>query len=1257
MAPEMSIELPSRVAHDIGRFTGRAWVLPALLDWWDHDHERVLLLTGGPGTGKSMLTAWLAGFGPAPSDPAAASRLVRIRAAVKAAHFCQATSRNVTPRAFAESVASQLSAHVPGFAKAIADSLADRMQINVTQDIGTVAPGGTAVGVSLNLGALGDEMSFDRAFVEPLKKLYAGGYAERMLLLVDALDEAQVDADVTLANLLSRLSDLPDAVRVLATSRDEPRVTKFYQHARKLDLIKDASPDVDDVRAYAEARLGELDHDGFAARLAEQAAGVFLYAAMVLDEVLPTANVDLATHPLPDGLSGLYHQFLVRELGRSDEKWVEVYEPLLGLIAIAQGDGLTSGQLRTIVGRDIRLALRACKQYLAGELPDGPFKPFHKSFADFLVHDKNNVDFHIDARAMHARIAGHYVRSHGSDWSACDDYGLRYAPAHLAAAGLDREAAASVGAGFLSVKIRRFHDYGLIRDDLRIVIAAAERAGDLVCAFGFGLVQDGLRVCAMNVDPRKLAPLYARAGQIDRALDLIELTPVAWIRHVAYRETVSAIASLAPQEAIRVADSADAGQARVECHVIVLKAYLERGDALESHRAYFDRLLASLETCADHAWKSETYWELWVALAQPAPAEAERMFGRSLEHARAVPYPNARAFALRRIARTRSTTDHGTAAQIFGEALTALEQMEPGEWQAETFGDVAGELACLDATTAIARARSAGDAHRRFRALVLAAVMVADTSRPEAEALLAEAEKDFYAIGRGKAEARQWQRKARELAADASRAIASQAPRARAIEQPATNLPVLAPEPLAAADARSLMEQARQLSTGSDLRWKARLHGCLIGSIASAGADRALAVAREISSGRDEAMEAIVVELGRTDWRKAMKLLQSTTLDDRSHAHCVAQLLLAAAGDADALEMRRLVTTLLELSWAGDGPNWHESEGLEQILQRVAREERVLAYSDLLCDTFAEVSARMIRRSRRLAIAFFQWAAHWLSGDGAKLGDALERIGDVDSSLAIALASQARDAYIAKSTLSPRRRAEGIAELAVGVSRHAPDQALNIADSCLRDAPAYRAIGYSAAASALSSTDRARAVQLLQTACDEAQRADIDWIEVDALLRIASHCVAWNKTAASKLVETAVRVARDPANGTITLGESLAEAAEVCFALELTDGALSLLDEASDYMRSEKSDEIDIEAIVRTCVRVTPAVSRRTAGLLIKSLTERGALWTDPPFMGWSDHVARLVLHACEPDAASTAERLVREVERAEEIVREVFIG
>jgi WD40 repeat protein len=441
------IELPKRVAENIDRFTGRTWLLPKLIEWWGHSREQLFMLTGGPGTGKSMILSWLAGFGPEPQDALTREQLSGLRLVVKAAHFCQAASRNITPQAFAESIANQLTGTVTGFGDALAATLADRVSVVGTAQAGTAAAGSSLTGVAIgriDLGTLGDELSFDRAFTQPLKKLYASGHGEPMLLLVDALDEADTYTGVKIPDLLSRLSDLPTPIRILVTTRDEPRVLKFFREIKPFDLIKNADPNVDDVQTYAEGRLAKLaavdalKRQEFAQRLAKQAGGVFLYAAIVLDSLLerpPGALPDPNSYPLPEKLSGLYHAFLIRELGRDDRRWFQAYEPLLGLIAVSQGHGLTSTQLGDIIGSDIRAELRACKQYLSGDLTGGPFRPFHRSFADFLLEEKENIDFHIDEKPLHARIAAYFSKQ-CHERQACDEYGLLNLPWHAERGGI-----------------------------------------------------------------------------------------------------------------------------------------------------------------------------------------------------------------------------------------------------------------------------------------------------------------------------------------------------------------------------------------------------------------------------------------------------------------------------------------------------------------------------------------------------------------------------------------------------------------------------------------------------------------------------------------------------------------------------------------------------------------------------------------------------------------------------------------------------
>jgi energy-coupling factor transporter ATP-binding protein EcfA2 len=430
------LSLPDPVAARIGQFTGRAWVLPSLLRWLDDATDRYLILTGSPGSGKSTLVAWLAGWGPAPDGLEARGQLERVRALAAAAHFCRFDSGNVAPKAFAEAMSRQLTADVEGFSDALVAALG-RDLVRIQVDIqASVARHVTGVRIGrLDLRNLGDEISFDRAFRDPLIKLYERGYTEPMLLLVDGLDEAQAYTGTPLPRLLARLGDLPAQVRFLLTTRDDPRVLAFFRRAQPVDLIAGAPAGADDVGRYVTRRLQEAfgpakpkKTAALAARISAAAKGNFLYAYLVLNG-LPDIPETL---PLPGDLSGFYRDFLLREVTPDESLWTEVYRPLLGLLAVAEEPGLTRTQLERIIGQEVERALRACQQFLSGNLPDGPFRFFHRSFVDFLLGE--DIDYRIDASRIHRQITGYYLGTSG-DGTGVDDYGLRHLAAHLELAG------------------------------------------------------------------------------------------------------------------------------------------------------------------------------------------------------------------------------------------------------------------------------------------------------------------------------------------------------------------------------------------------------------------------------------------------------------------------------------------------------------------------------------------------------------------------------------------------------------------------------------------------------------------------------------------------------------------------------------------------------------------------------------------------------------------------------------------------------
>src|SRR5688572_5121322 len=115
----MQVVLPEPVAENITQFSGRSWLLRRVAEWNEAGANRLLMIVGKPGTGKSMIAAWLAGHGPLPAGAEDGERLQQLRKQVKGVHFCQVDSLNNSPREMARLMARQLTETVTGFGEAL----------------------------------------------------------------------------------------------------------------------------------------------------------------------------------------------------------------------------------------------------------------------------------------------------------------------------------------------------------------------------------------------------------------------------------------------------------------------------------------------------------------------------------------------------------------------------------------------------------------------------------------------------------------------------------------------------------------------------------------------------------------------------------------------------------------------------------------------------------------------------------------------------------------------------------------------------------------------------------------------------------------------------------------------------------------------------------------------------------------------------------------------------------------------------------
>jgi hypothetical protein len=397
--------------HNPG-FVGRRWAVARIADWLQSDSPS-LVVAGPAGAGKSALvTAAASGRHGAPPP-----------GTFHAIHVCKAhVPASTDPIHVLAGIAGQLDRSVPGY-NVFATGLGRRMSTPESRPAELPA---RAV-----LDSAGPSMAFDRALLLPFEAMARrrgrgdrpddGQIDNPVVVVIDGLDEAPVGAAMAgLVDLLAeRLATPIPGLRLLLTMRSGPALD-LLRPDRLLDLSADRPPGADDVREYLDA-VGILPARRRAA-VASAAGDCFLYADVAM-RLVATGGV---SGPLPSGLGALYDEALAR-----------VGEPgspgrvALTVLARTRDDGLTIGQVATVIGADrsaVAAALNRGRQLLTGE---ELIRPHHRCLSEHLwasASDPAGTDWSI-ARHLHERVSGRWL-------AAPEPYVLRNVLAHLADAAL-----------------------------------------------------------------------------------------------------------------------------------------------------------------------------------------------------------------------------------------------------------------------------------------------------------------------------------------------------------------------------------------------------------------------------------------------------------------------------------------------------------------------------------------------------------------------------------------------------------------------------------------------------------------------------------------------------------------------------------------------------------------------------------------------------------------------------------------------------
>ena len=259
----------------------RKWLLKKVEKWFtgNEDESKILLLTAGPGFGKSVFSARVC-------------EEFKKKDMLAGCHFCDFNDSNLrNPMTMLESLASQMCENISGFKEKLIDQLKRPHEVQNLKD---------AFGIYLE---------------NPLNELEL---SEPVLIMIDGLDESAADNKNEIVNLIADyFPDLPEFIKVLVTSRPEICIAKL-SGVQKINVEKNDADNDSDLEIYLKSHLPSLldkqEDSGVFQKLVEMCEGSFLYAFVAQTDLQKPGNTDQLTVDeimkfLPKGLGSHYQRY------------------------------------------------------------------------------------------------------------------------------------------------------------------------------------------------------------------------------------------------------------------------------------------------------------------------------------------------------------------------------------------------------------------------------------------------------------------------------------------------------------------------------------------------------------------------------------------------------------------------------------------------------------------------------------------------------------------------------------------------------------------------------------------------------------------------------------------------------------------------------------------------------------------------------------------------------------------------------------